>query len=151
MLGGIIDDLRLAIRSLRATLAVTMATVVTLTLGIGGTTAIFSVANGLALRPLPVKNPHALVTVTSETALRYGFQAGAGWNYAMWEQLRQRAAAFDGAFAWTLQRLDLSDGGEMQPVRRWWQVPTSSRSSAFTPPSAGRSPRPTTRRGARSS
>ncbi len=116
LLRGIGGDLRLAVRSLRSAPAVTLAAVLTLVLGIGATTAIFSVANGLALRPLPVRNPHDLVTLTSDTALRHGFHAGAGWNYAMWDRLRQRADAFDGAFAWTLQRLDLSEGGEMQPV-----------------------------------
>jgi putative ABC transport system permease protein len=116
MLRGIVGDLRLAVRSLRAAPTVTIAAILTLTLGIGATTAIFSVANGLTLRPLPVKDPQDLVTITSDTALRHGFQAGAGWSYAMWDQLRQRADAFDGAFAWALQRLDLSEGGEMQPV-----------------------------------
>src|SRR5258708_4665984 len=82
----------------------------------GAMIAIFSVANGLVLRPLPVRDPQRLVTVTSDTALRFGFQAGAGWSYPMWDQFRQRADAFDGAFAWTIQTLDLSQAGEMQPV-----------------------------------
>jgi hypothetical protein len=34
----------------------------------------------------------------------------------MWDQFRQRADAFDGAFAWTIQTLDLSQAGEMQRV-----------------------------------
>ncbi len=116
MLRGLVGDLRLAVRSLRAAPAVSIAAVLTLILGIGATTAIFSVANGLVLRPLPVKNPQDLVTITSDTALRHGFRAGAGWSYAMWDRLQQRANVFDGAFAWILQRLDLSEGGEMQPV-----------------------------------
>jgi putative ABC transport system permease protein len=116
MLRGLAGDLRLAVRSLRSAPAVSIAGVLTLTLGIGATTAIFSVANGLVLRPLPVKNPQDLVTITSETALLHGFQAGAGWNHAMWDQLRQRTDVFDGAFAWALQRLDLSEGGETEPV-----------------------------------
>jgi hypothetical protein len=65
---------------------------------------------------LPVKEPQSLVTITSDTALRHGFKAGAGWSYGMWDQLRQRSGAFDGALAWSLQRLDLSEGGEMQPA-----------------------------------
>ena len=116
MFRGIAGDLRLAARSLRAAPAVTIAAILTLVLGIGATTAIFSVANGLALRLLPVKEPQSLVTITSDTALRHGYKAGAGWSYGMWDQLRQRAGAFDGALAWSLQRLDLSEGGEMQPV-----------------------------------
>lgn len=113
---GIRGDLRLAGRSLVAAPVLALAAVLTLALGIGTTTAIFTVANGLVLRPLPVKDPHRLVTITSDTALRHGFQAGTGWNHAMWDQLRQRGDAFDGAFAWRLQQLDLSEGGEAQPV-----------------------------------
>src|SRR5829696_2082188 len=116
MLREIAGDVRFAARSLAAAPAVTVAALLTISFGIGATTAIFSLANGLVLRPLPVRDPDRLVTITSDTALRYGFQAGAGWSYAMWEQLRQRADAFDGAFAWTVQRIDLSDGGEAQPV-----------------------------------
>jgi predicted permease len=116
MLRGLVGDLRLAARSLRCAPAISVAAILTLTLGIGSTTAIFSVANGLVLRPLPVRNPQELVTVTSDMALRHGFQAGAGWSHAMWDRLRQRADAFAGAFAWTLQRSDLSEAGEMQPA-----------------------------------
>lgn len=116
MLRGLAGDLRLGTRSLVSAPAVSAAAVVTLTLGIGATTAIFSVANGLVLRPLPVPHPQNLVTITSDTALRHGFQAGAGWSHAMWEGLRARAGVFDGAFAWTLQRLDLSEGGQTQPA-----------------------------------
>lgn len=104
MLRGFAGDLRLAIRSLRSYPAVSIAAVLTLTLGIGVTTATFSVANGFVLRSLPVRDPHNLVTITSGTALRHGFQAGAGWSYAMWERFRQLPHGFDGAFAWTLER-----------------------------------------------
>jgi len=113
---GLLGDLRLAVRSLRSAPAVSVAAILTLTLGIGATTALFSVANALVLRPLPVKSPEDLVTITSDTALRHGFQAGTGWSHAMWNRFRERADEFAGAFAWILERVDLSEGGEMQPV-----------------------------------
>ena len=116
MIRGVAGDLRLAVRSLRGTPAITLAAILTLALGIGAPTAVFSVANGLILRPLPVVKPDRLVTVTSATALRFGFQAGAGWSYAMWDRLQQSGDAFDGAFAWTLQQVEASDGGEAQPL-----------------------------------
>jgi predicted permease len=109
-------DLRRAVRSLRGTSVVTFAAILTLALGIGATTAVFSVANGLLLRPLPVAEPQRLVTITSASALRFAFQAGAGWNYAMWDRLRERGDAFNGVFAWTLQQVEGSDGGEAQPL-----------------------------------
>ena len=113
---GVGADLRLSFRSLRATPTLAIAAMLTLAIGIGTTTAIFSVANGLLLRPLPVANPRQLVTISSETALRFGFRGGGGWSYAMWDRFSHRADPFDGAFAWTLDRVDLSNGGEMQPV-----------------------------------
>jgi putative ABC transport system permease protein len=116
MTRGVAADFRLAVRSHRASAPISLAAMLTLALGIGATTAVFSVANGLIFRPLPVPEPERLVTVTSAMALRFGFQAGAGWNYGMWDRLRQRGDAFAGAFAWTLQRFDLSDGGEVQPI-----------------------------------
>jgi predicted permease len=116
MLQGLAGDGRLAVRSLRAAPSVTLAAMLTLAIGIGATTAIFSVANGLMLRPLPVVEPERLVTISSPTALRFGFYGGGGWSYAMWDRLRPRAGAFDGAFAWSLDRVDLSEGGDTQPV-----------------------------------
>lgn len=116
MIRGIWGDVRLASRSLCAAPVVTFAVVVTLALGLGAITAMFSMVNAVMLRPLPVNEPQRLVTVTSSTALKFGFQAGAGWNFRMWDQLRQRRDVFDGAFAWTVQSVDLGSGGEMQPV-----------------------------------
>ncbi len=109
-------DLRLAIRDLVATPVVSLAASVSLALGIGATTAIFSVINELLLRPLPVDHPEQLVTISSDYAISYGFTAGAGWNYAMWDHLQQRAQTFDGALAWAPQRFDLSERGETEPV-----------------------------------
>ena len=110
------DDLRLAIRSLKATPIVSAVAACSLALGIGANTAIFSLLNGLLLRTLPAKEPERLVTISSDAAIRMGFKAGLGWNYAMWDRFRQSADAFDGAIAWTPQRIDLAANGESQPV-----------------------------------
>jgi putative ABC transport system permease protein len=117
VLGSLLGDFKFAGRALRGAPVPTTAAVLTLALGIGTTTAIFSVANGLLLRPLDVKDPDRLVTVTSATALRFGFTGGAGWNYRMWDTLRPRANAFDGAFAWTLDTLNVAAGGPPQPAQ----------------------------------
>ena len=110
------DDIRLAIRALRASPIVSFVAVLSLALGIGANTAIFSLVNGLLLRALPVAEPQRLVTISSDQAINLGFKAGLGWSYAMWDQLRQRSQAFDGALAWSNQRFNLATGGEMQPV-----------------------------------
>ena len=60
-LESLFQDLRFALRSLRKTPGVTAAALLTLTLGIGIGTTIFSVANAVLLKPLPYKDPDRLV------------------------------------------------------------------------------------------
>src|SRR5678816_3322385 len=57
---AILSELRLAARSLRRTPAVTFAVLLTLAIGIGANTAVFSVVDGLLLRPLPYPHPDRL-------------------------------------------------------------------------------------------
>jgi putative ABC transport system permease protein len=110
------QDLRLAVRALRATPIVSFVAVLSLALGIGANTAIFSIVDGLLLRSLPVAEPQRLVTISSDFAINLGFKAGAGFTHAAWERIRQQRDAFADALAWARTRLDLSQGGEMRPA-----------------------------------
>jgi hypothetical protein len=62
-LDTIIQDIRFGLRTLRKRPLFTLIAVGTLGLGIGGTTAIFSVVNGVLLRPHPYEEPGELVSV----------------------------------------------------------------------------------------
>lgn len=98
-------DLRDAWRALRRTPLVTIVAILSLALGIGANTAMFSILDTLILRTLPV--PHAdrlaLLTVDARPA---------SLTNPIWEEIRARDDAFDGAFAWSMQRFNLATGGE---------------------------------------
>jgi len=95
---------------------VTTVAVLTLTLAIGANTAIFSLINGLLLRPLPVTAPDrlALLAVPIDST-----SERTHWTNPIWEQVRDQPM-FDGAFAWGMQRFNLAPTGESDVVSGLW-------------------------------
>ena len=74
-LESVLADLRYALRTLTRQPGFALAAILSLALGIGANTAVFSVLDSLALRPLPVAEPHRLVSITSPEAGDFGFPA----------------------------------------------------------------------------
>ena len=98
LLAQILTDMRYGGRQLRKAPAFTIVAVLTLAFGIGATSAIFSVVNGVMLKPLPFPNPEGIVRVF-EVVPNYGRFAVAPANFLDWRQQNQvfeRIAAYTG-------------------------------------------------------
>ncbi|MGE0705433.1 MAG: ABC transporter permease [Vicinamibacterales bacterium] len=91
------QDLRLALRALWATPVVSAVAILSLALGIGGSTALFSLIASLLLRPLPVVEPDRLAIVSSSAPLDYRVP----FSHATFDQIRQHREVFQSAFAFS--------------------------------------------------
>lgn len=105
-LESLIADLRQAIRGLRATPGFALVAVLSLGLGIGANTAIFSLVNSVILKSLPVARPEQLVKIAMD-----GEENDVLTN-PLWEQIRDHVGVFDGIFAFSSERLNLAASGQ---------------------------------------
>ncbi len=110
---GLTRDVVCAVRFLRRSPGFTAVAVLSLALGIGANTAIFSLVESLVLRPLPVNRPDRLVQLRSTIGPRGG---RSWWSNPVWEQIRDRPNLFAGACAFGRRQLNLAPNGEAQPV-----------------------------------
>jgi putative ABC transport system permease protein len=108
------QDIRYGLRTLAANPGFTATAVLSLALGIGANTAIFSILNAVLLRSLPVEDPRRLVQV------RPGPAGDDEFTNPIWEQVRDRQQAFSGALAYAPDRFDLADGGESHFAAGLW-------------------------------
>jgi predicted permease len=104
------QDLRYGARMLAKNPGFTLIAVITLALGIGANTAIFSVADKLLLRPLPVKDPHRLALVSGET-VNPKFLNNI-FSYPDYVDYRDQNEVFSDLFAFTLTNAVKFGAGE---------------------------------------
>jgi len=90
------DDLRQALRALARSPLYSGVAILTLALGIGVTTAAFTVVGSVLLKPLPYADPDQLVGVYSTTRTNEAAAEGAVPSYPAFEEMRQKADVFSG-------------------------------------------------------
>src|SRR5215217_40389 len=108
-------DMAFAARTLRNNLAFALTAIATLALGIGATTAIFSVVNSVLLRPLPYDHPERLTIIWGELRTRKVYD----WPFAPGDlkDLTDQATLFDGIAAVRTNPAPLvSDGAPPQQI-----------------------------------
>jgi hypothetical protein len=113
-LEGLGADLRYAFRSLRKSPGFTAVAVLSLGLGIGANSAIFSLTNAVVLRSLPVSHPEELVSVGM------GPERGNALTNPLWEALRGDTTALAGSLAFGSTTFNLAQGGEVRRARGEW-------------------------------
>jgi len=109
-----LHDVRYAIRALRSSPGFAAIAILSLALGIGANTAIFSLINAVILKTLPVSHPEQLVQLVMKT------EGGTTFTNPIWEQVRDRQDVFSGAFAYSPIRLNLAGGGEVRNASTSW-------------------------------
>jgi predicted permease len=110
------NDLRFALRTLRRAPGFTLLAVLSLALGIGANTAIFSLLYQVVVRAVPVKDPGSLFSVGSDDnnfgTVRQDNNLGSVFSYPMYKALRDRNEAFSGLVARVSYPATLASGNE---------------------------------------
>ena len=102
---SLIQNLRFSLRQIRRAPGFMITAVLTLALGVGANTAIFSLLDQALLRSLPVRDPEKLVVLSATGTAWNGHSSNHGggveksFSYPMYRDLRDRGAAFDGLIA----------------------------------------------------
>jgi predicted permease len=113
-MNAILQDLRYGVRTLIKQPGFTVIAVVTLALGIGANTAIFSVTDKLLVRSLPVKNPSQLVLINSVSVSPHF--VGNAFSYPNFKDYRSQNEVFSGLLAFSTTEFELKTGDQTEPL-----------------------------------
>ena len=110
----LIQDIRYGMRMLLKNPAMTTVAALTLALGIGANTTIFSAVNGLMLRPLPVANADRLVVFDGRAQ---GAASSFGqFPFPDFQDIRSQADGFSDVLGYTLSLAGMEHDGKVEPV-----------------------------------
>ena len=104
---NLLRNLRFAFRVMANSPALTGAAVLTLALGIGANSAIFTVTKALLMKPFPYREPARLVSVEVRDKTQ-----DRGLNLVRYETLRDRSRSFEGTAVWANDQLNLTGSGD---------------------------------------
>ena len=112
----LLQDIRYGLRILGRTPVISGVAILSLALGIGANTAIFSLIDTVMLRMLPVEKPEELTQVRIQDPRSPNDEAEPTFTNPLWEELRNRQDFYSGIFAWSLTQFDLAQGGVVHDV-----------------------------------
>ncbi len=115
-LEGVLQDLAWGFRSLRHHPLFSLTTILTLAIGIGANTLVFTILHALLLRSLPVTEPHRLARLS--LALPTQSTAVPSIPYAMLRELRANNASFTDLSGWLLVSADAEDAQRLKRLHR---------------------------------
>jgi putative ABC transport system permease protein len=111
---NILLDLRYGFRMLRKSPAFTVISALTLALGIGATSAVFSLIEGVLLTPPPYQRPQQLMLIQSARTDGQKMDSPRAWPAQQWIEWNENMKSFQGmaAYGWTFNFLIRNDGSQ---------------------------------------
>ena len=100
-----LNDFRYVLRTLYQNPAFAIVVILSIAIAVGANSTIFSYADGLLMRPLPVPNPASILTVNTEGP---DGDLADGMSYPNYRDLRERTKSFDGLVAYKVARVAAS-------------------------------------------
>jgi putative ABC transport system permease protein len=127
-LPNLFHDLRYSLRMLRKNPTFSVIAALTLALGIGATSAVFSLIQGVLLTPPPYRKPQQLMLIPSVRTDGKKMDSPRGWAAQQWMEWNQKAASFQGiaGYGWTFNFLVRNDGSQsmqgMEVSKDYFQI-----------------------------